>query len=113
MLRDERFRVPHIEARPYEVVSSTERHIWTRDSQIGSVPVSRAQDKAKPAKGLIYMIDPINNPTLIRGVGTDFEKEAKVGGMIFLPLVEGKFRSSVYIAYPDEFRTKRLFKGKL
>ncbi|KAJ3574900.1 hypothetical protein NPX13_g4216 [Xylaria arbuscula] len=84
--------------------------------QTGSVPVGRAQDYAKPAKGLIYMPDPINNPTLIRGVGTDFEKEAEVGGMIFLPSVKGQSGSSVDIAQiigPEELRTKRPFKGKL
>ncbi|KAI0816148.1 acyltransferase [Xylaria sp. FL0064] len=84
--------------------------------QTGSVPVGRAQDKAKPAKGLIYMPDPINDPTLIRGIGTDFEKEAEVGGMIFLPSVKGQSGSSVDIAQiigPEELRTKRAFKGKL
>ncbi|KAI1177979.1 acyltransferase [Nemania sp. FL0916] len=84
--------------------------------QTGSVPVGRAQDKAKPAKGLIYMPDPINDPTLIRGVGTDFEKEAEVGGMIFLPSVKGQSGSSVDIAKiegPEQMRTKRPFKGKL
>jgi glycerol-3-phosphate O-acyltransferase/dihydroxyacetone phosphate acyltransferase len=82
--------------------------------QTGSVPVGRAQDKAKPAKGLIYMPDPINDPTLIRGVGTDFEKDAEVGGMVFLPSVKGQSGSSVDIAKivgPEELRTKRAFKG--
>ncbi|KAH8161451.1 hypothetical protein CIB48_g6795 [Xylaria polymorpha] len=82
----------------------------------GSVPVGRAQDKAKPANGRIYMPDPINDPTLIRGVGTDFEKEAEVGGMIFLPSVKGQSGSSVDIAQiisPEEVRTKRPFTEKL
>ncbi|KAM0807483.1 putative Phospholipid/glycerol acyltransferase domain-containing protein [Seiridium cardinale] len=84
--------------------------------QAGSVPVGRAQDKAKPAKGLIYMPDPFNNPNIIRGVGTDFEKEAEVGGMIFLPSVKGKSGSSVDIAEiigPEEIRTKRAFSGQV
>lgn len=82
--------------------------------QTGSVPVGRAQDSAKPAKGLIYMPDPINNPNIIRGVGTNFEKEAEVGGMIFLPSVKGKSGASVDIAEivgPEELRTKRAFSG--
>ncbi|KAI5922810.1 Sucrase/ferredoxin-like-domain-containing protein [Camillea tinctor] len=82
--------------------------------QTGSVPVGRAQDKAKPAKGLIYLPDPINDPTLIRGVGTDFEKDAEIGGMIFLPSVKGQSGSSVDISQilgPEEIRTKRPFKG--
>ncbi|KAI0477712.1 glycerol-3-phosphate acyltransferase [Xylariaceae sp. FL0804] len=84
--------------------------------QTGSVPVGRAQDKAKPAKGLIYLPDPVNDPTLIRGVGTDFEKEAEVAGMIFLPSVKGQSGSSVDIAKivgPEELRTKRPFKGRV
>ncbi|KAI1482134.1 hypothetical protein F4774DRAFT_332126 [Daldinia eschscholtzii] len=84
--------------------------------QTGSVPVGRAQDKAKPASGVIYLPDPINDPTLIRGVGTDFEKEAEVGGMVFLPSVKGQTGSSVDISQiigPEEIRIKRPFKGRV
>ncbi|KAI1499492.1 hypothetical protein F5X99DRAFT_389633 [Biscogniauxia marginata] len=84
--------------------------------QTGSVPVGRAQDKAKPAQGTIYLPDPVNDPTLIRGIGTDFEKEAEIGGMIFLPSVKGQSGSSVDIAQilgPEEIRTKRAFKGRV
>ncbi|KAI2622012.1 Sucrase/ferredoxin-like-domain-containing protein [Hypomontagnella submonticulosa] len=84
--------------------------------QTGSVPVGRAQDKAKPASGLIYLPDPINDPTLIRGVGTNFEKEAEVGGMIFLPSAKGQSGSSIDISKiigPEEIRIKRPFKAKL
>ncbi|OTA62425.1 hypothetical protein K449DRAFT_330221 [Hypoxylon sp. EC38] len=84
--------------------------------QTGSVPVGRAQDKAKPASGLIYLPNPIDDPTLIRGVGTNFEKEAEVGGMIFLPSAKGITGSSVDIAQiigPEEIRIKRPLKGKL
>ncbi|KAI1265350.1 acyltransferase [Xylariaceae sp. FL1019] len=84
--------------------------------QTGSVPVGRAQDKAKAAKGLVYMPDPINDPTLIRGIGTDFENEAEVGGMIFLPSIKGQSGSSIDVAKvlgPNELRTKRPLKGKL
>ncbi|TPX10175.1 uncharacterized protein E0L32_001372 [Thyridium curvatum] len=82
--------------------------------QVGAVPVGRAQDAAKPAKGVIYMPDPVNDPTLIRGVGTNFTKEAELGGMVFLPSVKGQSGSSVDIAEiigPEELRTKRPFKG--
>lgn len=84
--------------------------------QTGSVPVGRAQDSAKPAKGTIYLPDPINHPEIVRGVGTNFEKDAEVGGMIFLPSVKGQSGSSVDIAQiigPEEIRTKRVFKGRL
>ncbi|KAK3937850.1 hypothetical protein QBC46DRAFT_175890 [Diplogelasinospora grovesii] len=84
--------------------------------QVGSVPVGRAQDSAKPGKGTIYLPDPINDPTLIRGIGTDFERQAEVGGMIFLPSVKGQAGASVDVAKiigPEEIRIKRPFKDKL
>ncbi|KAJ4293798.1 Glycerol-3-phosphate/dihydroxyacetone phosphate acyltransferase [Collariella sp. IMI 366227] len=84
--------------------------------QVGSVPVGRAQDSARPAQGTIYLPDPINNPTLVRGVGTNFEKEAEVGGMLFLPSIKGQSGSSVDISEiigPEEIRIKRPLKGKL
>ncbi|KAK4147554.1 uncharacterized protein C8A04DRAFT_24812 [Dichotomopilus funicola] len=84
--------------------------------QVGSVPVGRAQDSAKPGKGTIYLPDPINDPTLIRGIGTDFEKQAEVGGMLFLPSAKGQSGASVDIADilgPEEIRIKRAVKGKL
>jgi glycerol-3-phosphate O-acyltransferase/dihydroxyacetone phosphate acyltransferase len=84
--------------------------------QVGSVPVGRAQDAAKPAQGTIYLPDPINDPTLIRGIGTDFLKQAEVGGMLFLPSIKGQSGASVDIAQilgPEEVRIKRAFKEKL
>ena len=78
--------------------------------------MGRAQDSAKPAKGTIYLPDPINDPTLIRGIGTNFEKEAEVGGMIFLPSIKGQAGSNVDVAEivgPEEIRIKRAFKGWL
>ncbi len=84
--------------------------------QVGCVPVGRAQDSAKPGKGTVYLPDPINDPTLIRGIGTDFEKDAEVGGMLFLPSVKGQSGASVDVAAilgPEEIRIKRPLKGKL
>jgi glycerol-3-phosphate O-acyltransferase/dihydroxyacetone phosphate acyltransferase len=84
--------------------------------QVGSVPVGRAQDSAKPGKGTIYLPDPINDPTLIRGVGTDFEKQGEVSGMIFLPSTKGKTGASVDIAEvisPEEIRVKRPVKDQI
>ena len=66
--------------------------------------------------GTVYLPDPINDPTLIRGVGTDFEKQGEVGGMLFLPSAKGQSGSSVDIAEiigPEELRIKRPFKGRL
>lgn len=85
--------------------------------QVGSVPVGRAQDAAKPASGKIYLPDPINDPTLVRGVGTKFgEGEGEIHGMIFLPPGKKTSGASVDIAKiigPEEVRVKRPFKGKL
>lgn len=64
----------------------------------------------------MYMPDPIRDPTLIRGVGTHFDTEAEVGGMIFLPAVKNQASTNVDIAEilgPDAIRTKRPFKTKL
>lgn len=85
--------------------------------QVGSVPVGRAQDKATPASGKIYLPDPVNDPTLIRGVGTKFgEGEGEVGSMLFLPSVKGQSGASVDIAKiigPEEIRVKRPVKTKV
>ncbi|CAK7240359.1 MAG: Glycerol-3-phosphate/dihydroxyacetone phosphate acyltransferase [Sporothrix thermara] len=83
--------------------------------QVGSVPVGRAQDSAKPAKGTIFLPDPIGDPTLLQGVGTDFERDAELNGMVFLPSVKGQSGSSVDIAQilgPDKLRLKRPFSGR-
>lgn len=85
--------------------------------QVGSVPVGRAQDAAKAGSGFIYMPDPINDPCLIRGVGTKFgEGEGEVQGMIFLPPGKNTPAPSMNIEQiigPEEIRLKRPFKGKL
>lgn len=84
--------------------------------QTGAVPVGRAQDAAKPKAGIIYLPDPINDPTLIRGRGTHFDREAEVGGMIFLPSAKGQASTNVDIAEihgSEEVRVKRPFKTKL
>ncbi|KAH7157557.1 Sucrase/ferredoxin-like-domain-containing protein [Dactylonectria estremocensis] len=74
--------------------------------QVGAVPVGRAQDSAKPATGTIYLPDPINDPTLIRGIGTKFgvgEGEKTTGANVDI----------AQIISPEEVRVKRPFKGKL
>ncbi|KAK0385309.1 hypothetical protein NLU13_7785 [Sarocladium strictum] len=85
--------------------------------QVGSVPVGRAQDSAKPATGTIYLPDPINDPCRVRGVGTRFgEGEGEVHGMVFLPPAKKQTGASMDIAEilgPEEIRVKRPFKGKL
>lgn len=66
---------------------------------------------------MIYLPDPINDPTLVRGVGTKFgEGEGEIQGMLFLPPGKKTTGASVDIAQilgPEEIRVKRPFKGKL
>ncbi|KAF7558945.1 hypothetical protein G7046_g5215 [Stylonectria norvegica] len=85
--------------------------------QTGAVPVGRAQDTAKLASGRIYLPDPINDPTLVRGIGSKFgEGEGEVQGMLFLPPGKNTTGASVDIAQilgPNEIRVKRPFKNKL
>lgn len=85
--------------------------------QTGAVPVGRAQDSAKPAAGMVYLPDPINDPTLVRGVGTKFgQGEGEIQGMLFLPSSKKVTGASVEIAEiisPEEIRIKRPLKGKL
>lgn len=80
----------------------------------GAVPVGRAMDNTKPGKGLIYLPDPTNDPTLVRGVGTQFDKETEVGGLLVLPPVENNSASAdiLEIHGPEEVRMKKEFKGE-
>ena len=79
----------------------------------GSVPVARALDSTKPAKGKIYLPDPINDPTLVHGVDTQFDKQAQVGGLLVLPTVNGNAANAeiLEIVGPEEIRLKKEFKG--
>ncbi|KAF2153830.1 hypothetical protein K461DRAFT_292539 [Myriangium duriaei CBS 260.36] len=81
---------------------------------VGSVPVGRALDLKKPAPGKIYLPDPENDPTLIKGVDTNFQSEQfMVGGLLVLPTVNNE-AANVEIAEivgPEEIRIKKPFKG--
>ncbi|KAL2040855.1 hypothetical protein N7G274_006313 [Stereocaulon virgatum] len=79
----------------------------------GAVPVGRALDSTKPGTGKIYLPDPKNDPTLIRGVGTQFEKECEVGGLLVLPSVNGTASNTdiLEIHGNEEIRLKKEFKG--
>ena len=79
----------------------------------GAVPVARAMDSMKQGKGTIYLPDPVNNPLLLRGIGTNFEgREFEVGGTITLPSVNGRSSSTeiAEIKGPEEIILKRPFK---
>jgi glycerol-3-phosphate O-acyltransferase/dihydroxyacetone phosphate acyltransferase len=83
--------------------------------KVGAIPVARAQDMVKPATGKIYLPDPVNDPTLIRGIGTNFEgKEIQIGGLVVLPSVKGVAANAevVEVLGPEELRVKKEFKGR-
>lgn len=81
----------------------------------GAVPVGRALDSTKSGTGKIYLPDPTNDPTLIRGLGTQFEKESQVGGLLVLPTVNGTAANAeiLEILGNEEIRLKKEFKGDI
>ena len=87
--------------------------IGTMAGFMGSVPVGRALDMAKPGSGTIALPSPRGDPTLVRGRGTKFEKEAEKGGLLVLPTVNGTAANAeiAEILGPEEIRLKREFKG--
>ncbi|KAH9830550.1 putative acyltransferase [Teratosphaeria destructans] len=86
-------------------------------SLVGSVPVGRALDSKKPAKGKIYLPDPEGDPTLIRGNGVDFkdEKVYQVGGLLVLPTVNQTAANAEIkeIVSENEIRLKKPFKAEV
>ncbi|KAJ5478124.1 hypothetical protein N7530_003633 [Penicillium desertorum] len=82
---------------------------------VGTLPVARAMDNLKPGTGTIYLPDPINQPTLLRGVGTNFEgKGFEKDGTIALPTINGTSHSTAIaeIKGPEELVLKKAFKHR-
>ena len=80
----------------------------------GAIGVGRALDLTKPAEGKIYLPNPENDPSLIRGVGTNFEAEGfQVGGLVVLPSVNNESANAeiAEILGPEELRLKKAFKS--
>ncbi|KAK3110819.1 Glycerol-3-phosphate/dihydroxyacetone phosphate acyltransferase [Teratosphaeriaceae sp. CCFEE 6253] len=95
--------------------SMTRRFVGFGAGLVGAVPVGRALDMKKPAKGRIYLPDPEGDPLLVRGVGTAFE-DGKVympGGLLVLPSVENVSADAEIKAVisATEIRLKKPFKG--
>ncbi|KAF2271583.1 uncharacterized protein EI97DRAFT_504871 [Westerdykella ornata] len=94
--------------------SMKRRFIGTMAGLTGAVSVGRAMDSMKPAVGKIYLPDPVNDPCLVRGVGTNFEEPPfQVGGTLYLPKVNGVSANAEIgeINGPEELRLKRPFRG--
>ncbi len=83
--------------------------------KVGAVPVGRALDMVKPGSGTIYLPDPINDPLLVRGVGTKFDsKEVQIGGLLVLPSIKGTAANAeiAEVISAEELRLKKPFKGE-
>jgi glycerol-3-phosphate O-acyltransferase / dihydroxyacetone phosphate acyltransferase len=93
--------------------SMTRKFVGTVSAWFGSIPVGRALDYAKPAKGTIYLPHPSEDPLLIHGIGTNFEKQAQKGGLLVLPTINGNTGTAdiADILGPTEIRLKKEFKG--
>lgn len=86
---------------------------WAARS-IGALPVGRAMDMTRPASGKLYLPDPVNDPTLVRGVDTRFDT-FQIGGLIVLPSVNNASANSeiLEINGPEELRLKKPFSGSV
>ena len=92
--------------------SMRRKFVGTAARAIGALPVGRAMDMTKPAVGRVYLPDPINDPTLLRGVVTKFNR-FQVGGLIVLPSVNNASANAeiLEIHGPEELRLKKAFSG--
>src|ERR1700681_3144254 len=83
--------------------------------KVGAVPVGRALDMVKPGTGAVYLPHPIDDPTLIRGIDTDFEgKEIQIGGLLVLPSVNGTAANAeiAEVISKTDLKLKKPFKGQ-
>lgn len=94
--------------------SMNEPYIGPMAGRMGALPVVRAMDNIKPGEGQIYLPDLDNDPTLVRGKGTDFTSSLfMVGGAIILPKVDNESPDQQPIAEilgPEELRLRSPFK---
>lgn len=63
----------------------------------------------------MYLPDPVNDPLLVRGVGTKFDgKEVQIGGLLVLPSVNGTAANAEIeeVINAEEIRLKKPFKGQ-
>ncbi|PLB55054.1 putative glycerol-3-phosphate acyltransferase Sct1 [Aspergillus steynii IBT 23096] len=82
---------------------------------IGTVPVARAMDNMKVGAGTIYLPDPVNQPTLVRGIDTNFEGPGfEKEGTIALPTINRTSHSGTIaeIRGPEELILKKPFKAR-
>lgn len=80
---------------------------------VGALPVGRALDSVKAAAGTIYLPDPTDNPNQLHGIGTQFDKQAQVGGLLVLPSVNGEAANAEILAIhnAEAITLKKEFQG--
>lgn len=93
--------------------SMKEPYIGTISGYMGALPVARAMDNVKTGKGTIYMPNPDEDPTLIRGVGTDFTNpDFMTNGTLILAKTGSGAAANQIIAEiigPEQLRLKKAF----
>lgn len=80
-------------------------------SFLGAITLERPSDFEKEGTGTVTMDDPVSKPLLVRGIGTNFVKEAQVGGLVVLPALDQRTAVSTIEAIhgPEEILLKRPF----
>lgn len=95
--------------------SMNEPYIGTLASCMGALPVVRSMDLTKPGKGFLCLPDPEKEPTLVKGVNTDFtQSEFMSGGSITVRGPDGPQTASIEeIIGPNSLRLKKPFASPL
>jgi glycerol-3-phosphate O-acyltransferase/dihydroxyacetone phosphate acyltransferase len=93
--------------------SLREPYIGPLAARMGALPVTRAMDGIRPAKGEIFLADPDGDTTLLRGRNVDFTT-LSVGSLIILPKSgsqSAEHQAIAEILGPDQLRLKGPFKA--
>ncbi|GAB7347179.1 hypothetical protein MBLNU459_g3292t1 [Dothideomycetes sp. NU459] len=92
--------------------SMKEPYIGTMAGCMGALPVARAMDNVRPGKGTVYLPN-LDDPTLIRGVETDFtHADFMPSGTLILAKTGNQIPANQIIANiigPEELRLKKPF----
>ncbi|KAI9725821.1 MAG: hypothetical protein M1828_002450 [Chrysothrix sp. TS-e1954] len=82
--------------------------------RMGALSVGRALDSAHTVPGRVYLPDPDGEPTIVRGVGTNFEShDFQIGGLIVLSSVKNVAANAEIseIHGPEELKLKKPMSG--
>ncbi|KZS89886.1 glycerol-3-phosphate O-acyltransferase [Sistotremastrum niveocremeum HHB9708] len=112
LLMSETFRETRRRVRCLVAAKSLKRKsVGTFISLMGSIPVARAADDAKPGKGVVWLAD--EDPCILRGSGTQFLSELAPKKQILLPKTVNSALAEVLEVISDtEVRVKKEFGGE-